>query len=245
MACIAAGAGVGPTSSALAYRVVVLLFACYGGGGASFRPRGGEAWRAVDPPRHRGEAGRDRAVALVAPALRDRDRARRVRQDDAAGGVGRGGSASLRVDRPGRTGRRRRRAPALHRGGDASGRAGRARGVRRPGRPGGVDLVDRCPARRERAGEAPASAGAGARRPARCRGPVLPRRAGRVVRVRSFRVTDRRREQGGAGPAPGPLADAGVAARDRRGRPAARRARGTRAVAQPRASSSTRPRSPI
>jgi hypothetical protein len=76
----------------------VLIFPCDGGGGASFRPHGGEACRAVDPSRHRSEDGRDRTVALVAPPFRDRDRARRVRQDDAARGMG---PRRIRVPSPG------------------------------------------------------------------------------------------------------------------------------------------------
>jgi hypothetical protein len=143
----------------------VLILACYGGSGASFRPHGGEARRAVDPTRHRSLDGRDRRVAGVPPSLRDRDRARRVRQDDAAGCVGRDGSASLCLGFPGRAGRRRRPVPPVHRRRDAPRAAGRARGVRRTGRPGRIDLADRYPARRKRAGCPRASDGAGARRP--------------------------------------------------------------------------------
>ena len=77
-------------------------------------------------------------------------------------------------------------------------------------RPGRIDLVDARPAPRERAGRARATAGARARRPARGREPVLPRRARRAVRVRPGRLADRDREQGGAGAAARPLADAGI-----------------------------------
>ena len=73
-------------------------------------------------------------------AARDRGRARRVRQDDAARAVGRGRSASVRVGRARRPRRRRRGVPALHRGRDPPRRAAPARGVRRAVRPGRIHL---------------------------------------------------------------------------------------------------------
>ena len=141
-------------------------------------------------------------------AVRDRGRARRVRQDDAARAVGRGRSASVRVGRARRPRRRRPGVPALHRGRDSPRRAGPARGVRRVVGSRGIDLVEARPARRERAGGARAPAGAGARRSARRRQSVLSGRARGAVRVRSGRLADRDREQGGAGTAARPLAGA-------------------------------------
>ena len=79
-------------------------------------------------------------------AVRDRGRARRVRQDDAARAVGRGRSASVRVGRARRARRRRRRVPALHRGRDPPRRAAPARGVRRAVRPGRI-RPGRCASR--------------------------------------------------------------------------------------------------
>ena len=96
--------------------------------------------------------------------------------------------------------------------------------------PGGSNWSNPRPAPRERAGVPRAPVGARARRPARDREPGLPRRARRAVRARSGGVADRHREQGGAEPAPRPLADAGAAARDRRDRSPARPAGGGRAA---------------
>ncbi len=82
--------------------------------------------------------------------------------------VGRGRSASVRLGRSRRARRRPRRAPALHRGGDAPSRAGPSRGVRRVVRARGLRLVNACPSPRWRSGRARASTGSGARRFARC-----------------------------------------------------------------------------
>ena len=73
----------------------------------SFRPRGGQARCAVGPARHRGEGGRDRTAVRGERAVRDRGRARRVRQDDPARALGRGRSASVRLGRARRARRRR------------------------------------------------------------------------------------------------------------------------------------------
>ena len=78
-------------------------------------------------------------------AFRDRGRARRVRQDDAARAVGRGRSASVRVGRARRPGRRRAGVPAIHRGRDPPRRAGPARGVRGVVRAGGSTWTTRVP----------------------------------------------------------------------------------------------------
>ena len=172
-------------------------------------------------------------------ARRDRRRARRVRQDDAAREVGRGRSASVRVGRARRARRRRCGVPAIHRGRDPPRRAGPARGVRRVVGPRGIDLVEARPARRERAGRARAPAGAGARRSARRRQSVLPGRARGAARVRPGRLADRDREQGGAGAAARPLAGARLGARDRRARTSGWTSRRPSCCCEPPASSST------
>ena len=87
----------------------------------------------------------------VAAAVRDRHRARRVRQDHPARAVGRGGSASLRVGRPRRAGQRRRPVHAVHRRRASPRRADRPRGLRRAVRPGRLELVHARAAPRERA----------------------------------------------------------------------------------------------
>src|SRR5512132_822393 len=69
-----------PDVAGIGLQVAYANFSYYDGGGASLRPHAGEARRTVVSPRHRGQAGRDRTVACLAPPLCDRDRARRVRQ---------------------------------------------------------------------------------------------------------------------------------------------------------------------
>ena len=120
------------------------------------------------------------AAVHVVTAVRDRRRARRIRQDHPAGAVGRGGSASLRVGRPRPARQRRRPVHAVHRRRDQSRRAARTRGARRAVRPGRLELVDARTAPRERADGARAAARARARRPARRDEPRLPRRARRA-----------------------------------------------------------------
>ena len=61
-----------------------------GGHRDPFRPHGGQARRAVRPARHRGEGGCDRTALRGDGAVRDRGRAGRIRQDDAACALGRG-----------------------------------------------------------------------------------------------------------------------------------------------------------
>ena len=184
----------------------------------------------VGPAGHRGEGGRDRPSVRVDLAFRDRGRARRVRQDDAAREVGRGRSASVRVGRARRPRRRRGGVPAIHRGRDSRRRTGPGRGVRGVVGSRGIHLVQPRPTRRERAGGARAPAGAGARRSPRRRQPVLSGRARSAVRVRSGRLADRGREQGRPGTAACPLAGARSGARDRRAGPPAGRAGGQAAA---------------
>ena len=149
-------------------------------------------------------------LCAASVAVRDRGRARRIRQDDPARALGRGRSASVRVGRARRARRRRRGVPALHRGRDSPRRAAPARGVRRAVRPGGSTWAMRVPRVGQRAGRARAPAGAGARRSARRRQSVLSGRARGAVPVRPGRLADRDREQGRAGAAACPLAGAGT-----------------------------------
>ena len=171
------------------------------------------SWRSSSPRRARpGTVAKADVIARLCAshvAVRDRGRARRVRQDDAAREVGRGRSASVRVGGARRRGRRRPGVPALHRGRDPPRRADPARGVRRAVGPGGI-------ASGRSASRASGSALAALERPlvlvlddlhAR-RQPVLSRRARGAVRVRPGRLADRHREQGGPGAAARPLAGA-------------------------------------
>ena len=143
-------------------------------------------------------------------AVRDRGRAGRVRQDDAARAVGRGRSASVRV---GRARRRETTTPwcscATSRPRFTASSRSRPRCSTRC-RPRRIDLDEARPACRERAGRARAPAGAGARRSARRRQSGLSGRARGAGRVRSGRLADRDRQQGGAGAAACPLARAGL-----------------------------------
>ena len=150
----------------------------------------------VDPAWHRDEGGCDRAAVRVELAFRDRGRACRLREDDVAGEVGRGRSASVRVGRARRTDDDARGVPAIRRGRDSRRRADAGRGVRRAVGPGWIELVEPRSAARARARHARETLGARARRPARRRQSVLSRRARGVARVRSPRLADRGREQG-------------------------------------------------
>jgi hypothetical protein len=113
--------------------------------GGSVRPRGGQTRGAVGTARHRGEERRDRADVPGALAAGERGRPCRLRQDDAAFELGRGGSASVRM---GRARRRRRRpggVPALPRERDPPRRTGGARGVAALSGPDGSTWSTRVP----------------------------------------------------------------------------------------------------
>ena len=180
--------------------------------------------------RDRREGGGDRAAALVAGACRDRGRARRIRQDDAAGA---GGPKLIRVRSRGSRSTARtptRGVPALHRGRDPPRRAGARRGVPRAVGPGRIDVVEAGAARRERVGGARATAGAGARRSARRPQSVVPGCPRGTAGVPPGGLADGDREPGGARAPARPVARARIGPRDRCGGPAARRAGGRAAA---------------